>query len=367
MPTKSTADNLPKSTSCNLIGYNSSNNNNNNNNNSRGSSGDSGSSSTGGVNGADVSLNCDSNTSLNLDSFTPSFNTNMSNLIMNTNTYNPPKTNESYLQSSASPIIQQPQLVSNQLLTSSEAPSKISSLSYVDDNNLKMAIVDYTDLLKLIKLQSSINLPEWLAFNTKMYFDQINVLYGAIADYCTPQTCPTMSAPHNSQFFWLDEKGKKCKYSASQYIDTVLTYTAKTTSDEALFPTNLGQPFPANFEALVKKIHKHLFQILAHMYHGHYKELLHLKLNTHVNSIYFHLLMFDRSFGILDEKDIEIMDSLNRSLLNKYSAQHQSAHQPTIHQPTAASNSSSSSSSTSSSSGGGFSFFKKKLNFNLMA
>ena len=358
MPTKTNQDNLPKSTSCNLISYN----------NSRGSSGDSGSSSTGGVNGVDVSLNCDSNTSLNLDSFiTPNINTNkMNNLIMNTNTYNPPKINESYLQSS-SPIIQQPQFVSNQLLNSSEAPpSKISSFSYLDDNNLKMAIVDYTDLLKLIKLQSSINLQEWLAFNTKMYFDQINVLYGAIADYCTPQTCPTMSAPQNNQFFWLDEKGKKCKYSASQYIDTVLTYTAKITSDEALFPTNLGHPFPVNFEALVKKIHKHLFQILAHMYHSHYKELLHLKLNTHVNSIYFHLLMFNKSFGILDEKDIEIMDSLNKSLLNKYSAQHQIAHQPTIHQPAAASNSSSSSSS-SSSSGGGFSFFKKKLNFNLMA
>jgi len=198
-----------------------------------------------------------------------------------------------------------------------------------------------------------------------MYFDQINVLYGAIAEQCTPKTCPTMSAPLNNQFYWLDEKGKKCKYSASQYIDTVLTYAAKVTSDENLFPTKQSIPFPPHFETLVKKINKHLFQILAHMYHSHYTELLQLKLNTYVNSIYLHFYSFNKSFSILEDKEIEIMDALNKSMLNKHldntnSLQHQLIQQqpPMIHQPSSATNSSGST---------GFSFFKKKLNFNLMA
>jgi hypothetical protein len=210
-----------------------------------------------------------------------------------------------------------------------------------------------------------------------MYFDQINVIYGAVSDQCTPQTCPTMNAPSNNQFVWLDEKGKKFKYSASQFIDTVLTYVAKKISDETLFPTIVGQPFPANFESLVKKIHKHLFQILAHMYHSHYKELLQLKLNAYVNSIYLHLLLFGKSFNLLEDKDIEVMDQLNKALMNKYLIDNtmlsqlniiqqpanflNSNHQPTIHQSATSSNNSSSSGST------GFSFFKKKLNFNLMA
>ena len=199
-----------------------------------------------------------------------------------------------------------------------------------------------------------------------MYFDQINVLFGAIAEHCTLQTCPTMNAPCNNQFFWLDEKGKKFKYSASQYIDTSLTYISKIISDESLFPIKHGHQFPSNFESLVKRIHKHLFQILAHMYHSHYKELIHLKLNYYINSIYFHLYLFSKSFNTIDDKDLEIMDTLNKSLLNKYinsSVQQQqllfNQQPPTIHNPTP-----SSSSSTSSS---GFSFFKKKLNFNLMA
>ena len=148
-----------------------------------------------------------------------------------------------------------------------------------------------------------------------MYFDQINVLYGAIADHCTPQTCPTMNAPGNNQFYWFDEKGKKLKYPAPQYIDTSLTYVAKLVSDESLFPTKTGHPFPNQFDAYVKKIHKQLFHIMAHMYHSHYKELLHLKLNSYVNSIYLHFYLFNRNFNILDEKDIEIMDALNKSLI----------------------------------------------------
>lgn len=246
---------------------------------------------------------------------------------------------------------------------------KISSFDYLDDSNLKIAIVEYNDLLKLIKLQNSIDQNEWLAFNTKMYFEQINVLYGAIADHCTPQSCPTMNAPLNNQFHLLDEKGKKCKYSASQYIDTILTQTAKIISDEQLFPSQVGHPFAANFESLIKKLHKNLYQILAHMYHAHYKELVYLKLNTYVNSIYFHLLIFSKSFNILEEKDIEIMHALNKSLMNKYMTQQQQATllnqrattSSSIHQPVVVTAPSPSSSSS------GFSFFKKKLNFNLMA
>lgn len=200
-----------------------------------------------------------------------------------------------------------------------------------------------------------------------MYFDQINVLYGAIADHCTPQTCPHMNAPCNQQFSWVDEKGKKYKYPASQYIDTCLTYISKIITDESLFPTKMGVSFPSNFEQLVKKINKHLFQILAHMYHAHYKELVHLKLNTYLNSIYFHFYLFNKTFSLLEDKDLEIMDTLNKSLMRKYlesTGQAQANHfnqqtMPTIHQP--------SSSSSSSSSSSGFSFFKKKLNFNIMA
>ncbi len=45
--------------------------------------------------------------------------------------------------------------------------NKVNSVSYLDDSNLKLAIIDYSDILKLIKLQNSIEYQEWMAFNSK--------------------------------------------------------------------------------------------------------------------------------------------------------------------------------------------------------
>ncbi len=48
--------------------------------------------------------------------------------------------------------------------------NKVNSVSYLDESNLKLAIIDYSDILKLIKLQNSIEYQEWIAFNSKFYY-----------------------------------------------------------------------------------------------------------------------------------------------------------------------------------------------------
>ena len=35
---------------------------------------------------------------------------------------------------------------------------------------------------------------EWIAVNTVDFFNQINMLYGTITEFCTEETCPIMSA-----------------------------------------------------------------------------------------------------------------------------------------------------------------------------
>ncbi len=82
------------------------------------------------------------------------------------------------------PIVQQPQPVksglnlfssqsaSSSMQASSNAGSStktspnLSSPGYLDDNNLQLAVIDYSDILKLIKLQTSIEYQEWIAFNS---------------------------------------------------------------------------------------------------------------------------------------------------------------------------------------------------------
>lgn len=44
-------------------------------------------------------------------------------------------------------------------------------------------------------------------------------------------------------YLWFDEKGKKTKVAAPQYIDYVMTFIQKTVSDETIFPTKYGTFF----------------------------------------------------------------------------------------------------------------------------
>jgi len=45
-----------------------------------------------------------------------------------------------------------------------------------------------------VTLPEGEDLNEWLAVNTVDFFNQINMLYGTITEFCTPQECPVMSA-----------------------------------------------------------------------------------------------------------------------------------------------------------------------------
>ena len=51
----------------------------------------------------------------------------------------------------------------------------------------------------------------------------------------------TCCLSHFRQFLWYDDKGKKCKYTAPQYVDYITTYVQKQLSDETLYPTKFGK------------------------------------------------------------------------------------------------------------------------------
>lgn len=55
-----------------------------------------------------------------------------------------------------------------------------------------------------VALPEGEDLSEWLAVNTVDFFNQINMLYGTIMDFCTPQECPVMSAGPKYEYMWAD-------------------------------------------------------------------------------------------------------------------------------------------------------------------
>ncbi|KAG7197924.1 hypothetical protein KM043_016161 [Ampulex compressa] len=108
------------------------------------------------------------------------------------------------------------------------------------------------DLRMLVDLPPGLDYNEWLASHTLALFDHINLVYGTISEYCTMTGCPDMTGPGLRTYLWFDEKGKKTRVAAPQYIDYVMTFTQRTVSDETIFPTKYANEFPSSFESIVR-------------------------------------------------------------------------------------------------------------------
>nr|KAG5700978.1 hypothetical protein BaRGS_022689 [Batillaria attramentaria] len=147
------------------------------------------------------------------------------------------------------------------------------------------------------------------------FFNHVNLMYGVVSEYCTAETCATMVGPDNVQYHWQDEKGKKLKQSAPQYIDHMMSYVQKSVTDESLFPTKFGQAFPSTFLETVRKIHRYLFHVLAHIYHSHYGLMVQLGLHGHLNTLFTHFMVFSAHFQLIDQKETDVLQDLHKGLI----------------------------------------------------
>lgn len=193
-------------------------------------------------------------------------------------------------------------------------PAQEESKRYLEDTCIKERVTD-ADFFRLVTLPHSLDKNEWLATHAISFFNHVNLVYGVVSEYCTSECCSMMTGPGNVQFLWYDDKGKKYKYSAPQYVDIVTTNIQREISDETVFPTKFGQTFPSTFESTVKKIHKYLFHVLAHIYHVHYSDFVTLQMHGHLNSLFTHFMVFNIKFDLLEEKDYEVVQDLLKGLI----------------------------------------------------
>lgn len=81
-----------------------------------------------------------------------------------------------------------------------------------------------------------------------------------------------------------------------------------------LFFVCLGNLFPNSFEATVKKIHRLLLQVVAHVYQCHWQEVVLFKLQVHLNTIFYHFHLFNRQFNLVDDKEMDVLEDLFQRL-----------------------------------------------------
>ncbi|KAK9885669.1 hypothetical protein WA026_012431 [Henosepilachna vigintioctopunctata] len=170
------------------------------------------------------------------------------------------------------------------------------------------------DLRLLVDLPAGLDYNEWLASHTMALFDHVNLVYGSVSEFCTQSSCPDMTGPGQRTYLWFDEKGKRTKVAAPQYIDYVMTFIQKTISDESIFPTKYANEFPSSFESIVRKIVRLLFHVVAHLYAVHFKEVVMLGLHAHLNLTFAHLMALHHRFSLIEAKETDVLKDLEVAL-----------------------------------------------------
>ncbi|KAJ6913881.1 MOB kinase activator-like 1A isoform X1 [Populus alba x Populus x berolinensis] len=131
------------------------------------------------------------------------------------------------------------------------------------------------NLREAVRLPPGEDINEWLAVNTVDFFNQVNILYGTLTEFCTAANCPTMTAGPKYEYRWADGVTikKPIEVSAPKYVEYLMDWIEAQLDDELIFPQKLGAPFPPNFQDVVKTIFKRLFRVYAHIYHSHFQKI----------------------------------------------------------------------------------------------
>ncbi|SCV00973.1 LAME_0G13190g1_1 [Lachancea meyersii CBS 8951] len=171
-------------------------------------------------------------------------------------------------------------------------------------------------LNQAVKLPKGENVSEWIAVHCVDFYNQINMLYGAITEFCSPESCPRMIATSEYEYLWYVKPGSPpLSVSAPKYVEYLMKWCQEQFDDEAVFPSKPNVPFAASFaDSNARPILKRLFRIYAHIYCHHFNEMLELNLQTVLNTSFRHFCLFTQEFQLLKKQDygplIELVQEL---------------------------------------------------------
>lgn len=166
----------------------------------------------------------------------------------------------------------------------------------------------------IVQLPKYVDVGEWIALNVFEFYTNLNQFYGVIAEYVTPDMYPTMNAGSHTDYLWLDANNRQVSLPAGQYIDLALTWINNKVTDQNLFPTKNGMPFPQSFLRDIQRIMIQMFRIFAHIYHHHFDKIVHLSLEAHWNSFFAHFISFAKEFNLIDRREMYPLTPLIENL-----------------------------------------------------
>ena len=147
----------------------------------------------------------------------------------------------------------------------------------------------------------------------------------------------------------MDNNKNPIPVPAPQYISYVQRWITAKVTDRNLFPTDtfnqappsltpvpsslslnnagnnpnpdnwLGKSsgFPLSYASDIRNIYRQMLRCYAHIYHSHWLEFWHLGAYKELNTCFIHFVNVGRLFGLLNEKELEVMGPLVSIWLEK--------------------------------------------------
>lgn len=76
-------------------------------------------------------------------------------------------------------------------------------------------------------------------------------------------------------------------------------------------------PFPKNFIVVSKTILKRLFRVYAHIYYNHFKQIINLGEEAHLNTSFKHFVYFVQEFSLVDRRELAPLQDLIDKLITR--------------------------------------------------
>lgn len=175
--------------------------------------------------------------------------------------------------------------------------------------------IENVDFNLIINLPEGEDLYEWYAYNVFDFHRQATMLFSAITEFCTPSSCPVMTAGSGYKYLWSEDGSKPCELCAPEYTAKLLKWIRCLLDNENVFPSTPGMPFGPDFENIIKTIMKRLFRIYAHFYYHHLQHFKALKIEKYLNTSFKHFILFNAKYQLIDEKYLSPLRDLINCIL----------------------------------------------------
>jgi MOB kinase activator 1 len=168
--------------------------------------------------------------------------------------------------------------------------------------NLKQAVVlpdgedrdEWLAIHSLDRFLFSIFYSNWVAVD---FYNQINMLYSIVTEFCSPSSCPTMTAGPQYEYLWPNPTTKKPQsLPAPKYIENLLSQVQSQLDHPRLFPSEIGVPFPRDFLKTITVMWRRLSRVYGHLYCCHFSVICALGAEMHLNTSFKHFVLFSEEF-----------------------------------------------------------------------